>query len=49
MGRERVEFNANWVFAPGTIFSCAEQQGLQPDQLHIFRREEGLVEYARAE
>ena len=49
MGRERVEFNANWVFAPVTILSCAEQQGLQLDRLHVFRGEKGLVEHARAE
>lgn len=49
MGRERVDFNANWVFAPRTILSCAEQQGLQLNRLHSFRGEAGLVEHSRAE
>jgi hypothetical protein len=48
MGRERVEFNANRVFAPRTILSCAEQQGLHLDRLHSFRGEAGLVEHSRS-
>jgi len=49
LGRERVEFNANWVFAPDTILTCAEQQGLQLDRLHSFCGEAGLVEHPKTE
>jgi hypothetical protein len=49
MGRHRVEFNANLLFAPRTILSCAEQQGLHLDRLHSLRGEAGLVEHSRSE
>ena len=35
IGRERVEFNANWVFNPGRIIQLAESQGLNLQQLTI--------------
>jgi len=35
IGRERVEFNANWVFNPHRIIQLAESQGLTLQQLTI--------------
>jgi len=35
IGLERVEFNANRVFDPGTIIRCAESSGLQLQQLTV--------------
>lgn len=35
IGQERVEFNANWVFDPRTIFRCAEQCGLNAQSLTV--------------
>jgi hypothetical protein len=44
MGRERVEFNANWVFAPQTIVSLAASHQLQPLRFLVFTSKEGLVD-----
>ncbi len=44
MGRERVEFNANWVFAPRTILNLATDNGLRLERLHVFQANSGLVE-----
>ena len=33
IGRERVEFNANWVFDPRTIIACAQEHALEPTRL----------------
>ena len=33
IGRERVEFNANWVFDPRTIIKAAESSGLSLKKL----------------
>lgn len=44
MGRERVEFNANWVFVPRTILNLATDNGLRLERLHVFRAGTGLVE-----
>ena len=35
IGKERVEFNANWVFDPRTIIRCAEANGLQLQELTV--------------
>lgn len=35
IGVERVEFNANWVFDPRTIIDCAQDAGLQLEQLTV--------------
>ena len=42
IGRERVEFNANWVFDPRTILGCADAQGLLLEQLAVFNPRSGL-------
>jgi hypothetical protein len=46
MGRERVEFNANWVFAPTTILGAAERNCLTLDRLAIVRPGRGVEEVA---
>jgi hypothetical protein len=35
IGRERVEFNANWVFDPRTIIRVTSSEGLQLEQLTV--------------
>lgn len=35
IGRQRVEFNANWVFNPRTIIRAAQLNGLMLSELHI--------------
>ncbi len=35
IGRERVEFNANWIFAPSTIISAAAEVGLRLKKLIV--------------
>ena len=35
IGRERVEFNANWVFDPRNIVRLVVSEGLQIDQLTV--------------
>jgi hypothetical protein len=35
IGRERVEFNANWVFNPNTIISVASSHGLTLSALYV--------------
>ena len=42
IGRERVEFNANWVFDPRTILRCADTQGLRLERLAVFNPRSGL-------
>lgn len=44
MGRERVEFNANWVFAPTTILNAAERHLLKLDRLAVVRPGRGVEE-----
>jgi hypothetical protein len=44
MGCERVEFNANWVFAPSTILKLATQNGLQLKRFFTFKNDIGLRE-----
>ena len=44
MGRQRVEFNANWVFAPQTIFNLAKLNGLLPQRFLVFNSKSGLEE-----
>lgn len=46
MGRERVEFNANWVFAPQTILGLAASHGLHLQRLLVFTVSSGLTEIA---
>lgn len=41
IGRERVEFNANWVFDPRNIVSYAEAQGLELKQLSVITGTKG--------
>ncbi len=44
VGRERVEFNANWVFDPRSIISIAEASGLFLAKLFIITPEKGVQE-----
>jgi len=44
IGKERVEFNANWVFDPRTIVDAAKVAGLLPKALTIFNTKRGLNE-----
>jgi hypothetical protein len=44
IGRERVEFNANWVFDPRTIISAAETSGLSLKNLIIITPDHGYQE-----
>lgn len=44
IGKERVEFNANWVFDPRTIMSLAKRHGLVLECLTVFGRENGLLD-----
>jgi hypothetical protein len=41
IGRERVEFNANWVFDPGTILDAANSVGLRLDELTVLDQQGG--------
>ena len=41
IGQERVEFNANWVFDPRSIVSCAEGSGLSLKKLIIITAANG--------
>ncbi|MEK9816023.1 MAG: DUF268 domain-containing protein [Methylotenera sp.] len=41
IGRERVEFNANWVFSPRTILDAANSVGLRLDELTILDQQGG--------
>jgi hypothetical protein len=42
MGRERVEFNANWVFAPQTILTLASSCGLRLQKFLLFNPKLGV-------
>lgn len=42
IGKERVEFNANWVFDPRTILNSAKKFGLELNSLTIFRPSLGV-------
>ena len=42
IGKERVEFNANWVFDPATILRLAEAQGLRLERFSVFNPRSGL-------
>ncbi len=44
IGQERVEFNANWVFDPRSIVSCAETSGLTLKKLIVITAENGPQE-----
>ncbi len=44
IGKERVEFNANWVFAPATILRLAAAQDLLLDRFAVFNSRTGLRE-----
>lgn len=46
IGRERVEFNANWVFDPRSIISCAEAGGMVLQKLIIMTPENGPLDSA---
>lgn len=41
IGRERVEFNANWVFDPNTIIRIANKVGLRIDELTVLDQQGG--------
>ncbi len=43
IGRERVEFNANWVFDPRTIIHLAESEMLKLNKLAVITRQ-GIIE-----
>ena len=49
IGKERVEFNANWVFDPKSILRIATENGLQLDRLIVFSRESGIQEFSLIE
>jgi hypothetical protein len=36
IGKERVEFNANWVFSPNSIIYVVESQGFVLNEFHIY-------------
>ncbi len=42
VGRERVEFNANWVFDPRTLLRCAKANGLTLQKLTVIDRAGGV-------
>ena len=42
VGKERVEFNANWVFDPRTIIEVASKNKLKIKSLTIFNAEQGI-------
>lgn len=42
IGKERVEFNANWVFDPRTILNAARSVGMELKELTIFNPRSGL-------
>ena len=42
IGKERVEFNANWVFDPRTIIDITSKNGLEIKSLTIFNWEQGI-------
>lgn len=44
IGKERVEFNANWVFDPRTIMNAARSVGMELKELTIFNPRNGLQE-----
>lgn len=44
VGRERVEFNANWVFAPQTILALAASHGMRLQRFLVFNYYTGLEE-----
>ena len=49
IGKERVEFNANWVFDPRSILDIASAQGLCLERLLVFNSATGLREIDEAE
>lgn len=49
IGRERVEFNANWVFYPRTILELADVQGLRLERLAVVSTATVLREIDEAE
>lgn len=46
IGKERVEFNANWVFDPRSIVRCAEAAGMTPQKLIVITSANGPQESA---
>lgn len=50
IGRQRVEFNANWVFAPTTIISAAMKHGLILENLTVLDQQGGqkILDYPDA-
>jgi len=44
IGRERIEFNAHWVFDPRKIIACAKSNGLKIHSLTCIDSEQGPVE-----
>ena len=42
IGKERVEFNANWVFDPRTIVEVASKNRLELKSLTIFNKKQGI-------
>lgn len=49
IGRERVEFNANWVFDPRTIVGIATKAGSSLKALTIFSEGDGVREIVPTE
>ena len=46
IGKERVEFNANWVFDPRSIVRCAEAAGLTLQKLIVITPDQGALDSA---
>ena len=44
IGKERVEFNANWVFNPITVINSAKDSGLELQNLLVFESPHGFKE-----
>jgi hypothetical protein len=44
IGKERVEFNANWVFNPLKIINTAKNYGLELQKLFVFESPYGFKE-----
>ncbi len=44
IGKQRVEFNANWIFDPKTILNLAEENFLTVISITIFSYKNGLIE-----
>lgn len=44
IGKEKVEFNANWIFDPKTILNLAQENGMITVSLTVFSYSSGLID-----